>query len=81
VYRYLVAHVDNDKDADEKIELVYYIPDSRYATLGDESDAEYIQPAWRFYGHYNNGNEFEIPIQALEQEFLSPELAPFTRPG
>ena len=65
----------------EKVELVYYIPNSRYVTFAEGSDTEYIQPAWRLYGHYSNGNEFEILIQALEQEFLSPELAPFTRPG
>jgi hypothetical protein len=65
----------------EKVELVYYSPDSRYAILGDSSDAEYVQPAWRFYGHYSDGKEFEILIQALEREYLSPELAPFTRPG
>jgi LysM repeat protein len=65
----------------ENVELVYYTPDSRYASFGEGSDAEYIQPAWRFYGHYDNGNEFEILIQALKQEYLLPELAPFTRPG
>jgi hypothetical protein len=65
----------------EKVELVYYIPNSRYVTFAEGSDAEYIQPAWRFYGHYESGNEFEILIQALKQEYLLPELAPYTRPG
>jgi LysM repeat protein len=65
----------------EMVELVYYIPDSRYVTFSEGSNAEYIQPAWRFYGHYDNGHEFEILIQALKQEYLLPELAPFTRPG
>ena len=64
----------------ERVELVYYISDPRY--LPDPEAAEqYIQPAWRFYGHYSNGNEFEILIQALKQEYLLPELAPFIRPG
>jgi hypothetical protein len=65
----------------EKVELVCYIPNSRYTLFPQGSNAEYIQPAWRFYGHYENGNEFEILIQALKQEYLLPELAPFTRPG
>lgn len=65
----------------DKVELVYYIPNSRYVTFAEGSDAEYIQPAWRFYGHYESGNEFEILIQALKQEYLLPELAPYTRPG
>ena len=65
----------------EKVELVYYIPESRYTPFPQGSNAEYIQPAWRFHGHYDNGHEFEILIQALRQEYLFPELAPFTRPG
>jgi LysM repeat protein len=65
----------------ESVELVYYIPNSRYTPFTKGSNAEYIQPAWRFYGHYEDGDEFEILIQALKQEYLLPELAPFTRPG
>jgi LysM repeat protein len=65
----------------ESVQLVYYIPNSRYTPFGEGSDAEYIQPAWRFHGHYEDGDEFEILIQALKQEYLLPELAPFTRPG
>jgi LysM repeat protein len=65
----------------ENVELVYYTPNSRYVTFSERSDAEYIQPAWRFYGHYENGDEFEILIQALRQDYLLPELVPYTRPG
>jgi len=65
----------------EKVELVYYIPDPRYTSPDPNADSQYIQPTWRFYGHYSNGDEFEILVQALEQEYLLPELAPYTPPG
>jgi LysM repeat protein len=67
----------------ERVELVYYIPDPLYGNTdpANSTDARYIQPAWRFYGHYNNGNEFEFLVQALKQEFLLPELAPYRAPG
>ena len=65
----------------ETVELVYYIPDPRYAPTDSNSKPQYIQPTWRFYGHYSNGDEFEILVQALKEEFLLPELAPYTPPG
>lgn len=65
----------------EKVELVYYIPDPRYATPAPNTNPQYVQPGWRFYGHYSNGDEFEILVQALKHEFLFPELAPSTPPG
>ncbi len=67
----------------EKVELVYYVPDPRYLPVDPNSGFHpaYIEPAWRFYGHYSNGDEFEILIQALMDEFLLPELAPYTQPG
>jgi len=65
----------------EKIELMYYITNPHWQA-GELSGGQlYIQPAWRFYGHYENGNEFEMLIQALKDEYLLPELAPFTPPG
>jgi len=71
---------DNPQATIESVELVYYTSNPRY--LPDPDTAEqYVQPAWRFHGHYSNGNEFEILIQALRQEYLLPALAPFTRPG
>ncbi|MGA2503835.1 MAG: hypothetical protein ABSG01_07060 [Anaerolineales bacterium] len=64
----------------EKVELVYFVSDPRYAT-GSNSGYPYLQPAWRFYGHYSNGDEFEVLIQALQDEYLLPELAPHIPPG
>jgi|GEM_PF-1138395 hypothetical protein len=64
----------------EKTELVHYIRDP-YAEAWNPISESYIQPVWRFYGHYSNGDEFEILIQALKEEYLFPELAPHTPPG
>jgi LysM repeat protein len=65
----------------EKVEVVYYIPDPRYGLPESGTDPQYIQPAWRFYGHYSNGDELELLVQALKQEYLLPELAPYRPPG
>lgn len=65
----------------EKVELVYYLPNLLSGNANPSPDAKYIQPAWRFYGHYSTGDEFEFLVQALKQEFLLPELAPYTPPG
>jgi hypothetical protein len=64
----------------EKVELVYFVSDPRYAA-DPNAGYPYLQPAWRFYGHYSNGEEFEVLIQAFKDEYLLPELAPFTPPG
>jgi len=63
------------------VELVYYAPDPRTRRQDVGSDAIYLQPAWRFYGHYSDGSEAEFLVQALRQEFLLPELEPYTGPG
>jgi hypothetical protein len=65
----------------EGVELVYYMPDPRYAVPDLNDEPPYVQPAWRFHGHYSNGDEFEVLIQALKDEYLLPELAPYTPPG
>jgi hypothetical protein len=65
----------------EKVELVYYITDPRYPATGASSSPAYIQPVWRFYGHYSNGDEFEILVQALKDEFLSPVIQTVEPPG
>jgi len=65
----------------EKVELVYYLPNLQSGNTNPSADAKYIQPAWRFYGHYSTGDEFEFLVQALQQEFLLPQLAPYTPPG
>ena len=65
----------------EKVELVYHLSDPRYAPPAANASPQYIQPAWRFQGHYSNGDEFEILVQALKQEYLLPEIEGFTPPG
>jgi LysM repeat protein len=65
----------------EKVELVYFIPNPRYQLPETSKAPAFIQPMWRFSGHYSNGDEFEIMVQALADEFLSPELVPIPRPG
>ena len=56
----------------EKVELVYYTPNQRYAGTEPTSEPPYLQPVWRFYGHYSNGDEFEFLMQALKDEYLLP---------
>ncbi len=65
----------------EKVELVYYISDPRYAVADPTADPAYIQPMWRFTGHYNDGSTFEFLVQALRDEFLSPEIQTIQGPG
>ncbi|MGQ9833374.1 MAG: LysM peptidoglycan-binding domain-containing protein [Candidatus Villigracilaceae bacterium] len=65
----------------ERVELIYYLPDPNGSIDLSDPDAGYIQPAWMFSGHYEDGTEFFILVQALKQEFLLPETAPFTAPG
>ena len=64
----------------EKVELVYYTSDPRYKVI-EPGKPIYIQPVWRFYGHYDSGDEFEILIQALKPEFLFPEIESIEPPG
>jgi hypothetical protein len=64
----------------EKVELVYFVSNPRYTT-DPNTEYPYLQPAWRFYGHYSSGEEFEVLIQALSNEYLLPELAPSIPPG
>jgi hypothetical protein len=65
----------------EKVDLVYYVRYPPYAMVDPAAGTQYLQPAWRFHGHYSSGEEFEILVQAVKQEFLLPELAPYTPPG
>jgi LysM repeat protein len=65
----------------EVVELVYYVPDPRYAAPGASVGPRYIQPAWRFAGHRSNGDVFEILVQALKQDYLLPELETYIPPG
>ncbi len=55
----------------EQIEVVYYTSDLRYGQSVDPTAPPvYAQPMWRFYGHYDDGDEFEILVQALTDEYL-----------
>jgi murein DD-endopeptidase MepM/ murein hydrolase activator NlpD len=65
----------------ESIELVYFTPDSRYTIPDPSAGPTYLQPVWRFSGQYNNGDEFEILVQALKEEFLLPEIETIEPPG
>jgi hypothetical protein len=89
----LEAHPDPYGNADEyvqpdvnieRVELVYLADNPAYQD-GNNPDAvtgqAYIQPAWHFQGHYANGDVLDIVVQALQQEFLLPELVPNTGPG
>ncbi|HMR99045.1 MAG TPA: hypothetical protein PKE62_07290 [Anaerolineales bacterium] len=65
----------------EIIELAYHVRYPPYALADPSAGIQYAQPVWRFYGHYSNGDEFEILVQALKEAYLLPELAPYTPPG
>ena len=65
----------------ESVELVYYAALPPYGYSDPSNEPRYIQPAWRFSGHYSNGDVFEILVQALKQEYLLPELVPNQPPG
>jgi hypothetical protein len=65
----------------ENVELVYFIPDQRYLVPDSASEPSYLQPIWRFSGHYSNGDEFEILVQALKDQFLLPEIQDMLPPG
>jgi hypothetical protein len=62
----------------ETVELLYVANDFYESDAITESSpsTHYIEPAWRFHGHDANGNEVDIMIQALEQEYLLPETLP-----
>ena len=67
----------------EQVELVYYVSNPYYQ-VNDPNYSQrspYFQPVWHFRGHYEDGGEFDVLIQALKQEFLLPELAPGLSPG
>jgi hypothetical protein len=65
----------------ETIELVYFTSDPRYAASYPQAMSPYLQPAWRFYGHYSSGDEVEILVQALSPQYLLPEPAPAVQGG
>jgi hypothetical protein len=65
----------------EKVELIHFMSDPRYAAPMPSPDTLYFQPVWCFSGHYSNGDEFEILIQALQQQYLLPEIQSALQPG
>jgi LysM repeat protein len=65
----------------EKVELMYYVTNPHWQVDHLDGGPLYIQPVWRFYGHYDNGGEFEVLVQALKEEYLLPQLAPHIPPG
>ena len=67
----------------DSIELEYFV-NNPYYQVNDpnyERRSTYIQPVWHFQGHYENGDSFDMMIQALKREFLSPQLSPGITPG
>jgi LysM repeat protein len=68
----------------ERVELVYLTNNPAYRDGENTETAaaqDFLQPAWHFQGRYSNGDVLDILVQALEQEYLSPELSPHTPPG
>jgi LysM repeat protein len=65
----------------EKVELMYYVTNPHWQVDHLDGGPLYIQPVWRFYGRYDTGGEFETIVQALKEEFLLPELAPYIQGG
>ena len=65
----------------DSIELAYYTPNPQYASSFPDAMSPYLQPVWRFHGHYSDGSEMEILIQALKPDFLLPEAAPALQCG
>jgi hypothetical protein len=66
----------------EKVELAYFTPDKRYYPASEQiNEPLYLQPVWIFSGHYGDGAEFEFIVQALKDEYLSPQIQPARQPG
>ena len=67
----------------ESIELEYFV-NNPYYQVNDpnyERRSTYIQPVWHFQGRYENGATFDMMVQALKRDFLSPQLSPGISPG
>jgi len=67
----------------EQVELAYYVSNPYYQ-VNDPNYSQrspYLQPVWHFHGYYDDGNEFDVLIQALKPEYLLPEIAPGLSPG
>ncbi len=67
----------------DSIELEYFV-NNPYYQVNDpnyERRSTYIQPVWHFRGHYETGDKFDMLVQALKREYLSPQLSPGITPG
>jgi hypothetical protein len=62
----------------EAVQLIYYTKDTSFKPTDSPA---YVQPMWLFTGHYSNGDEFEIMVQDLRDEYLSPVVEPIEPPG
>jgi hypothetical protein len=50
----------------DNIELVYFTVNTRGGPRSPDTPPIYIQPVWRFLGHYADGTRLEIMVQALK---------------
>jgi len=67
----------------DQAELVYFV-NNPYYQVSDPNYSQrspYLQPVWHFHGHYDNGDIYDVMIQALKPEYLKPEIAPGIGPG
>ena len=62
----------------EKNEMNYITNDpTAYDDTLDPAQVKlYLQPIWYFQGHNENGDEVNMYIQALKQEYLLPQPSP-----
>lgn len=60
----------------DTVELAYYVidPKTQYDVSANPAGTQYIQPVWYFHGHYTDGNQVDILVQALNQEYLTPHF-------
>jgi len=56
----------------DQIELGYYMSDFQGSAVLDidQSPERYVQPVWVFKGHSSDGGEFEIKVQAVQDQYL-----------
>jgi hypothetical protein len=54
----------------EKVSLVYLTTGFEDAPLTQNDLSRYIQPLWSFSGHLEDGREFNIFVQAVQDEYL-----------
>lgn len=64
----------------ERVELIYLTNHPSFQN-SESVGQGYLQPVWHFQGRYSNGDLLDFLVQALRQEYLSPELSPHERPG